>query len=228
MKKCYIVGAGDMYGSIYPCEDDLVIAADGGIKHLIKNGIVPDVIVGDFDSVEDETLLKCGIAREDVTRVKGEEKNKRITLFGKEVDVFSYPVMKDETDMHLAYKIGASRGYSLFELYGGVGGREDHTFANICLLYEMKNSGDRGILIGNEYKITVIKNEEIVLHGKPFGTFSVFAFGSDAHGVFIEGAKYNVENADLTQEFPLGVSNSYINTGKAKISVISGTLLIFF
>ena len=226
MKKCYIVGAGEMYGSIYPCEDDLVIAADGGIEHLKKLGIVPDVIVGDFDSVEDNVLFEYGITREDITRVKETGKNHKIILCEKEVEVFSYPVMKDETDMYLAYEIGASRGYSAFELYGGVGGREDHTFANYCLLLKAKRDKNHITLIGNKCRIIVLQNEKITVTGRCGATVSVFAFGGAAGGVCISGLKYEAHDVSLEPFCALGVSNSFLNSCKGEISVDKGALLV--
>ena len=227
MKKCYIVGAGEMYGSISPCEDDLVIAADGGLEHLLKLGLIPDVIVGDFDSVSEKVFQKYGNLSEDITRVKqSAEKQSFVTLLGKNVEVFSYPVMKDETDMQLAYQIGASRGYTSFELYGGVGGREDHTFANYCLLLRAKNDKNNAVLLGNKSKTFIIQNEKISVFGREGATASVFSFGGTAHGVSVLGLKYEARNITINPHCSLGVSNSFLASGKGEISVDDGALLI--
>jgi len=156
MKECYIVGAGEFFGSIHPCEEDLVIAADGGVRYLLSKGIIPDVIVGDFDSLsenEDETNV---FLTEAMGRVKNcIEKTASESLCeinGKQVEIFRHPIMKDETDMYLAYEIGREKGYTDFKLYGGVGGREDHTFANYCLLLRAKNDKNNLVLVGNNTK----------------------------------------------------------------------------
>lgn len=222
MKKCYIVGAGDFYGSINPCQDDMVIAADGGVEYLISLGIVPDVIVGDFDSLGENGKS----ASEVLERVKNVSENGNITLFGKSVEVFRHPVMKDETDTYLAYEIGVSRGYTEFELYGGVGGREDHTFANYCLLLKAKNDKNNMILVGNGTKIFVLKNEKKEIFGKMGATVSVFAFASLAKNVCVRGLKYEAKGIDLAPDFPLGVSNSFLSSGKGEISVSEGALLV--
>ena len=107
MKTCYIVGAGDFFGKIEPRDDDLVIAADGGYDTLVRLGVRCDLLIGDMDSLK---------AEESATR--------RIV----------FPVEKDETDMFLAYMTGVKNGFSDFRIYGGVGGRIDHTFANFSLL----------------------------------------------------------------------------------------------
>ena len=198
MKKCYIVGAGELHGSFVPEMGDLVIAADGGYDRLISLGIAPSLVVGDLDSVKD-------------------------TPEG--VEIIRHKVEKDETDMHLAYLEGASRGYEEFEIYGGTGGREDHTFANYCLLYYIRQHGGRAKLIGKNTVSTVIINEEIELFGTEGATFSVFAFGKDAKDVSVLGAKYEARGADLSMSFPLGVSNSHLS-GKARVSVGDGALLI--
>lgn len=250
MKKCYIVGAGDFFGNITPCEDDLVIAADGGFDRLLSLGIVPDILVGDFDSLADKAVLgesftdkasyrvencktkETSFCENDINqpmlRVKkcdGEDAE-CLLISGKCVEAFRHPVMKDETDMYLAYKIGAERGYADFELYGGVGGREDHTFANYCLLLRAKNDKNDMTLIGNGTKTFVIKNEKKRIFGKCGATVSAFAFGSDAKGVTISGLKYEADGVTLDVARPLGVSNSFLSSGEGEISVIDGALLV--
>ena len=222
MKKCYIIGAGEMYGSVHPCEDDLVIAADGGLKHLEALGIVPDVIVGDFDSLgeKDDACTRakfCGSFLQD---------KKIISISGKEVEIIRHPVEKDETDMYLAYEIGMARGYTEFELFGGVGGREDHTFANYCLLLRAKNDKSNVILVGNGAKTFVLKNEKKRIFGKAGATVSVFAFGNFCEGVSIRGLKYEAQNISLAPDRPLGVSNSFTYSGEGEISVENGALLV--
>lgn len=198
MKTCYIIGAGDFFGNFSPESDDLVIAADGGYDTLRRLDKRYDILLGDMDSVKNNVS----------------EKEKIL-----------FPIEKDETDMFLAYKEGKKRGYTDFRLYGGVGGRIDHTFANICLLIYGKKTGDSITLIADSYEIFAINNEKITLSGKPGATFSVFAFEGDAEGVFIKGAKYEADNATLSPSFPLGVSNSFKDC-ECEIEVKSGTLLI--
>ncbi|MBQ8529297.1 MAG: thiamine diphosphokinase [Clostridia bacterium] len=136
-----------------------------------------------------------------------------------------FPVEKDETDTHLAYLEGAKRGYTAFRVYGGVGGREDHTFANYSLLLYAKNRGHSMTLVGDGYESFVIKNESVTLSGRLGATLSVFAFGGRASGVNILGAKYEARDVTLSPEFPLGVSNSFLR-GEVKLSVKDGALLV--
>lgn len=198
MGRCYIVGAGEFYGSFSKREGDLVIAADGGYDALIKRGIQPDLLIGDMDSIK---------AR------------------GKEVESLVFPVKKDETDTFLAYREGVRRGYTEFYLYGCVGGREDHTFANYSLLIWAKKQGHTLKLIGNGYETVALFSESASFLGKPGGFISVFAFGGCAVGVTLTGLEYTLSDYTLCPDFPLGVSNKF-KEATATISVREGSLLI--
>ena len=198
MKTCYIVGAGEFFGGIELNEGDLVIAADGGYDTLMQRGYDCHIFVGDMDSLNEKP---------------------------KDVEILRFPIEKDETDTFLAYREGVKRGYTNFRIYGGVGGRIDHTFANISLLLYAKNENNTATLVADGYEIFAIKNEKTELFGKEKKTFSVFAFGEDARGVTIKGAKYEVENVSLSPAFPLGVSNSFKGE-KCEIEVGCGSLLI--
>ena len=199
MKKCYIVGAGELFGSFTPRKGDLVIAADGGFDNLLHLGITPDVIIGDLDSVRSE--------------------------LPKNIEIIRHKVEKDETDAHLAYLEGARRGYCEFELYGGTGGREDHTFANYSLLLYAKNEGNNIKLVSENMDIFVIKNERCELSGRPGATFSAFALGGACRGVTIDGLYYSAWDTTLTPEFPLAVSNHFTDK-TATVEVRQGALLI--
>ena len=198
MSTCYIVGAGEFYGSFTPSEGDLVIAADGGYNSLVKRGIRCDLLIGDMDSLED---IPTG------------------------VEILRHRVEKDETDMHLAYLEGTRRGFSDFAIYGGVGGRPDHTFANYCLLAYIQNHGGRAKLYDKTSVAYAISNESVRLTATEGKTVSVFAFGSEARGVSVRGLYYTLEGGTLTPDFPLGVSNHTVGKD-GEIEVLDGTLLV--
>lgn len=198
MKVCAIVGAGDFFPDRFKREKyDFIIAADGGCEKLLSIGVVPNLVIGDFDS---------GRVHEGIKYLR-------------------YKVEKDETDMHLAFLEGVRRGYDTFYIFGGVGGSEDHTFANYCLLYHAKKHGKQMYLIEKNAYWLVIENEAVTLNGKTGGRLSVFAFGGEAEGVSIKGAKYEASEVKLTCDFPLGVSNSF-KEAPVEISVRRGALLI--
>ena len=197
---CYIFGAGDATPlRSRPAADDYVIAADGGWNACGATQIVPDLLLGDFDS------LHTVPAFANVERV---------------------PVEKDDTDMMLAIKRGLALGQREFYLYGGMGGRRtDHTVANLQALLYLARRGARGWLYGEGEVYTAIHQERIVLPAREAGILSVFCLGADAGGVTIRGAQYELENAELTADFPLGVSNHFV--GKPiEVSVCAGSLLL--
>jgi len=198
-KTCCIFGAGE-YGamSFVASENSLVIAADGGYAELIKRGIVPDMLVGDFDSL--------GAIPDGIETVR-------------------HPVAKDETDMLLAAEEGLKRGCRRFEIYGGLGGRLDHTIANIHLLTWLANRGALGYLVGESTTLTVIRETSLRFDAGYAGTVSVFCAGERAEGVTLSGLRYPLHNTVVTGDFPIGVSNEF--TGReAVVSVKKGTLLV--
>ena len=200
MGKCIIFCAAGFEGLAEPLtEDDFVIAADGGLTHTEKLGIVPNEILGDFDSL--------GHVPE-----------------GANV----FPVEKDDTDAMLAVRRGLDLGYEEFVLYGSLDGpRLDHTVANFQTLQFLANRGAVGYLAGCTTLVTVVKDGCIRFPEGKSGTVSVFCMGADAEGVTLEGLYYPLENGKLTAGFPLGVSNHF--TGKeARISAEKGSLLVLW
>lgn len=197
---CHIVGAGPFCRrGPEPGPADLVIAADGGYGHLLRWGLGADLVVGDFDS---------GPAPEHPRLIR-------------------LPREKDETDMAAAVVLGRERGYRLFHLYGGLGGLLDHTLANLQLLCGMAARGERGFLLDDGVVVTAIQNTAFRLPPGPRGRVSVFAQGGPARGVTLTGLRYPLENAALSDTFPLGVSNETTG-GPATVGVEAGRLLIIY
>lgn len=202
---CYIFGAGEFS----PCEiileeSDLVIAADGGYDHLVRMGLRADVALGDFDSVS-----------------SGEVWNDTIC------EKMTYPPEKDDTDMMLAIKLGLSRGFEQFAIYGGLGGRLDHTVANIQALSYLAEHQAHGTLYHEDYALTVIKDGSYTIEKTFVGCVSVFSLSDTSKNVTIRGLQYEVEGVTLTNTFPLGISNTAAGK-KGIISVENGTLLILW
>ena len=207
-KKCIIIGAGDLtVGSVAVGEADLVIAVDGGINYCGVLEIEPDIILGDFDSVNEAQ-------REAILTMK-EQVPDRVVVLKPE---------KDDTDMLAALKLGLEKGYDYFLLYGATGGRLEHTLANIqCLLF-LKNHGAVGYLMDGSGMIFVMRNEEVKLRANLEGYFSLFCLGKEAKGVTIKGLKYELEDYTMTNAFPIGVSNEFIGK-EATVSVKDGELV---
>jgi thiamine pyrophosphokinase len=210
MEKCVIVGAGEcspqsLRELLKLNENDMCIAADGGLDYLLQAGISPQLVIGDMDSLSDSERLKP-------------------------YDTRLYPPEKDDTDMLLAIKEGLNRGYKYFEIYGALGGRLDHTFANLQCMEYLINNGAKGRLIGDKGCLVVmLKGEDITFkatnHQKG-QRISIFSYGREAHGVTIKGLKYTANNITLKSDFPIGVSNEFIGED-AYIKVNEGILMIY-
>ena len=200
MRACTIFCAGDFTALAQPIPTgSTVIAADGGLRHTQRLGLQPDVILGDFDSLGHIPQ-------------------------GAQV----FPVEKDDTDSMLAIKQGLAMGCDRFDLYGALDGtRVDHTMANFQALQYLSERGARGYLVGLRQTVTAITCGTIRMPESWEGYLSVFCMGSDASGVTIRGAQYEIENATLTSGFPLGVSNRFV--GKpTTVTVENGTLLLIW
>lgn len=200
MDTCVIFCAGGFDRLAEPLgAGDLVIAADGGVRHLERLGRKADLLLGDFDSLG---YVPAGAER--------------------------FPVEKDDTDAMLAVRRGLSEGYRRFVLYGGLDGpRLDHTLANFQTLQFLADRGARGYLVGLSDLAAVIQAETVEFPAASKGIISLFCLGPAAEGVTLEELKYPLRDARLDSGFPLGVSNHF--TGRpARITVKSGSLLALY
>ena len=207
--NCILIGAGDLTISEIPIgENDLCIAVDGGYEYCKLLEITPDYILGDFDSIGEKEA-------ENVAQIAETEEDKVIIL----------PVEKDDTDMLAAIKLGLSEGYQSFRIYGGMGGRIEHTIANIqCLLY-LKEHNAVGYLMDGTGMILVAKEEEISFQKSLEGYMSLFSMGDKAC-VSIENMKYLLSEQEITNSFPIGISNEFIYGVKGKVTVHKGAVLM--
>lgn len=204
MAKCIIVGAGEFCKDFLTIEEmDYVIAADGGYEYLRELGITPHMWIGDMDS----------------TKISTDGLDENIT------EIIRLPREKDDTDTLAAIRIGIEKGYTEFVLHGMLGGRVDHTFANISCLQFLKKHGCKGILYGRDTMLLLLKDEKISFSDSLWGMVSAFALGDSAQGVTEQGLLYEIENATLTPDFPIGVSNELIGK-ESMISVEKGMLLV--
>lgn len=200
-RRCFIFAAGTFYGlRECPGPGDYVIAADAGYQICRREGIEPDLILGDFDSMEPP---------EDGRNLQ------------------RLPVEKDDTDTLAAVKAGLEEGCGAFYIYGGTGGKRlDHTLANLqCLLF-LRRRGARGFLHDDDFVWTVIENEALEIRRMvEWGLFSAFCLGDRAEGVDEEGFQYPLKGALLTPEIPLGVSNHFLEP-VGRVVVQSGVLVV--
>lgn len=199
MAKCIIICAYND-NSIKNCvditSDDYVICADAGYNLAIRENITPNIVIGDFDS------MGC-------------------TPTG---NTISLPVRKDDTDTMYCVKYAIKKGYKDIIIVGGIGGRLDQTYANLQILkYGLARNVNITITDGNN--IANMTDNTIILHKRSGYKFSVFSYSEVSKSVSISGAEYELENATLNNDFPLGVSNEF-KDDTAVISVKSGELLI--
>ncbi len=174
-----------------------ILCADGGLEHCLKCGISPDVVIGDMDSY-------------------GGEVNENILM--------KYPVEKDDTDTALCIKYAIEKGYKEIEVFGAIGARFDHSFANVQLLLYCKEKGVNCRLRDKE-TVFAVHNESVKMKIEKGTTVSIFSISVKAKNVTLKGLKYPLERATLNSNFPLGVSNVSISD-EIEITVEEGTLLV--
>lgn len=203
-RRCVIIGASPDFDidtlkrEIAP--EDYVVCADGGYIYALKAGLKVSLIVGDFDSSKYPFKPDC--------------------------EVIKLPVAKNDTDMHYCVKECVKRGFSSFLLYGGTGGRTDHSFANLCSLYYLAEKGCRGVLEDKDYSCIVMKGGKLEITNEKGKGFSIFPFGCADCRVSLKGFMYELENGVLSAGFPVGVSNTIVSD-KAVVAVHRGTALIY-
>ncbi|MBR5296105.1 MAG: thiamine diphosphokinase [Clostridia bacterium] len=180
MKICHVVGAGDFAPHLLKTgKDDLIIAADAGYDHLRRAKITPHLYIGDGDSL--------GFTPEGIETVL-------------------LPTVKDDTDIHAAVKVGLSRGFRTFYIYGALGGKRfSHSLANLQVLSFLDQNGATGILIDENYSVFLL-NKGVHTFDFEKGYFSLFDFEGGAK-VSVKGAKYPLEEASLPPFATLGISN---------------------
>lgn len=197
---CYIVGAGEDYGlDFVPRAEDLVIAADGGYRALQRTGLHPDLVVGDFDSL--------GAAPD-------------------EKQVVTLPKVKDVTDTWAAIRLGEERGYREFRLYGCTGGRIEHTLANLQTVADVTAKGEICRLYDKNQVVLGISGGTTLEFGpEKHGFVSLFAHTDRCTGVTLRGLKYTLEDGELGNCFPLGVSNEFLGV-PSSVSIGTGVAIL--
>jgi thiamine pyrophosphokinase len=181
---------------------DMVICCDGGVRHLKNLGLEPDLIIGDFDSVNEQLLEKY--------RKKG-------------VPIKTYPKVKDETDTEIAANTAIELGASHVVLLGALGYRWDHSYANIMVLVKLAKQGINAVILDSNNQIQV-SNTFLFLTGKKGQIISLLPLGEDVSILSTKGLRYPIENQKLPLDAPYGISNIFIEE-KAEIKIKSGWLL---
>lgn len=201
--RCVIIGGGECSADILKknidTDSDYIICADSGYDYAISAGFTPELLIGDFDSIEAVP-----------------ENLEKITL----------PVEKDVTDTVAAFNEGLKRGFTSFVLFGGTGGRFEHTFANISLMANSSKQNIEFVIIDETHIFRAITNSTIKIKRRENQQVSVFSYGDKATGVTEKGFHYSLQNYTLDPfDGALGTSNDIIEDF-GEILVDEGTLII--
>ncbi len=186
-------------------EGDLIIGADGGAAQALAWGLVPQVVIGDMDSLPQ------------AQRAQLEEQGARFIV---------HPRAKDETDLELALTYAVERGAQEIVVLGALGGRLDHTLANVLLLALPALEGlDVRIAAGESEALLLRGGESVTLAGESGDLVSLLPLGGDVGGVKTDGLAWALRDDVLRFGHSRGVSNEM--TGPlARIDVAEGCLLV--
>ena len=201
-KRCIIITAyngNKIRDCVELSANDTIICADGGYLFAEAENVNPDIIIGDFDSMPKPVVPGCKI--------------------------IELPSMKDDTDTMSCVRYATSICCDEIIIVGGIGGRLDHSLANIQAVAFIHNYGIKCTLTNGNNIIFMLENDKVTLQRKDGWTLSLLAYSRQCKGVCISGVKYPLKNAILNNAFPLGVSNEIVEDS-ANISVNEGQLLV--
>jgi len=180
---------------------DYLIACDGGLRHCPPLGVVPDCMLGDFDSAPPALM--------DEYRIMG-------------VPALSFPCEKDETDLELAVAHAVALGADSIVLIGASGGRVDHQLANIHVLAQ---SGDISMEMWDERTNIRLVRDRVTLAREGYKTVSLIPLTTEVTGITTRGLKYPLNNETLRVGQTRGVSNEFVGDA-AEVVVGDGWLLV--
>lgn len=202
MRRCVIIGGADIgrYDRIrgYLREGDFYICCDSGLKHREGLDIVPDLIVGDFDSYENPQ---------------------------QNIETITLPREKDDTDTVFAVKEALSRGFQDFLLVGVIGGRLDHTLGNVSLLLMLDAQGKTATALDDFSEMEIVSGQPVQIQDC-YTYFSLLNISGTAQSITIKNAKYPLDDAEITCEYQYGISNEVLPGKIAVVTVNQGRLLL--
>ena len=204
MLKAFIYVGGTIHKeniTEHPKADDLTIAADSGYENALALGDSVQILVGDFDSFD---------------------KNKKID---DKVEVVTVPAEKDFTDTQLAVETAIKRGARDIVIIGGLSGRLDHTLSNLAILKELSDAQIYGLITDGKNRVRYIRSTSTLISRSGYKYLSLIADGDKVKGVSVEGCKYPLDNATLTDRYQYAISNE-ITGNCALVSVKKGGLYI--
>ena len=183
--KAFIYTGGDVWTehiTEVPQEDDLILAADAGLLTARKLGVVPQILLGDFDSLGEPDVPDG-------------------------TELIRVPVEKNDTDTQLAVRVAIERGAKELVIVGGLGGRVDHTLSALAILEDLSSKQVRAILTNGKNRVRFIRNSGALIAKSKFRFFSLIAADPVVKGVSVDGCKYPLKNAKLSRLNQYAVSN---------------------
>ena len=204
MQKAFIYVGGEIHPeniTEHPKSDDLTIAADSGYHNALSLGDRVQILVGDFDSID-----------------KGREIDEKI-------EILTVPAEKDFTDTQLAVETAIKRGARDIVIIGGLSGRLDHTLSNLAILRELSEAQVYALITDGKNRARYIRSTSTLISRSGYKYLSLIADDEKVKGVSVEGCKYPLDNATLTNRYQYAVSNE-ITGNCALVSVKKGGLYI--
>lgn len=190
-------------------QDDYLVAADGGANHLLKMGVLPELVIGDLDSIDEETLFD---------------------LTSADVEIKQYSEDKDETDIELALRYAVELRPSAILIVGALGGRLDQTLANLSILTDptlpkIDIRMDDGVEEVFFCRASAAKGEQAKVQGRSGDTVSLIPWHGRVEGVQTKGLQWPLYGETLFSDKSRGISNMMVDE-MAAIRIQSGLLLI--
>jgi len=195
---CGIVAGGDNAPLDGIDECDLVIACDRGYTHLTQAGLEADLFVGDFDSCEETTI-------DNIPRLELETE-------------------KDDTDTLAGIRFALGQGVTQLRMYCCFGGRMDHFLGNIQAAAYAASTGVRVIMSDENTKMYFFNSGSLTIKKEEGYSLSVLSVTDTSSGVWIEGAKYPLKESVISNLFPIGISNEWVDD--VTITVKSGVIMV--
>ncbi len=178
---------------------DLLLCADAGLQKAELYGFSPDLVIGDFDSMPYPQTAECPV------RV--------------------LPVKKDDTDTAVCIQAGREKGYREFRIGGGMGGRFDHTLANMQCLADCASRGEQGWLVDAKNRVTVLPPGDYAFSRMENRMISLFAWSECVEGITLKGTEWELDHAQLLQTVPLGCSN-WFRSDRITLAFQKGLLVV--
>jgi thiamine pyrophosphokinase len=182
--------------------DDVLIAVDGGSRHLQRMGLQPAILIGDLDSVSPEEAARLEAAGVRVAR---------------------YPAHKDETDLELGLNLAVAEGHEDILVLGALGGRLDQTLGNLNLLAGPLLAG-RQVRLDDGLQEVFLITQSALIQGSPGDLVSLLPLTLEVTGVVTEGLEYPLRAETLFSYRTRGISNVLAGES-ARVTISQGALL---